>query len=97
MVDWVVLRIVTSSTWAIPLNFVLIVRCFFKFKMNFTLFVFESLYIYIIYGNELTSVVLPSSIEEISKDSFGNNPNLKQITLLNPNTVSYDGQKITDG
>lgn len=93
MVDWVVLRIVTSSTWAISLNFILIVRCFFKFKMNFTLFVFESLYIYIIYGNELTSVVLPSSIEEISKDSFGNNPNLKQITLLNPNTVSYDEQK----
>ena len=51
----------------------------------------------VFYGNQLTSVVLPSSIEEISKDSFGNNPNLKQITLLNPNTVSYDGRKITDG
>ena len=58
---------------------------------------FLKAFIYIIYGNELTSVVLPSSIEEISKDSFGNNPNLKQITLLNPNTVSYDGEKITDG
>ena len=58
---------------------------------------FLKAFIYIIYGNELTSVVLPSSIEEISKDSFGNNPNLKQITILNPNTVSYDGEKITDG
>lgn len=58
---------------------------------------FLKAFIYIIYGNELTSVVLPSSIEEISKDSFGNNPNLKQITLLNPNTVSYDGEEITDG
>ncbi len=51
----------------------------------------------VFYGNQLTSVVLPSSIEEISKDSFGNNPNLKQITLLNPNTVFYDGREITDG
>ena len=58
---------------------------------------FLKAFIYIIYGNELTSVVLHSSIEEIIKDSFVNNPNLKQITLLNPNTVSYDGEKITDG
>lgn len=56
----------------------------------------------VFYGNQLTSVVLPSSIQEISKDSFGNNPNLKQITLTSSNPVSYYTRdaselKLTDG
>lgn len=41
------------------------------------------------YGNQLTSVVLPPLIREIGKDSFGNNPNLKQITITGTEKVSY--------
>ena len=43
----------------------------------------------IFYGNQLTSVVLPPLIREIGKDSFGNNPNLKQITITGTEKVSY--------
>ena len=56
----------------------------------------------IFYGNQLTSVVLPPLIREIGKDSFGNNPNLKQITITGTEKVSYFDRnagevKLTDG
>lgn len=56
----------------------------------------------IFYGNQLTSVVLPPLISEIGKDSFGNNPNLKQITITGTNKVRYFDRnankiELTDG
>ena len=54
------------------------------------------------YGNQLTSVVLPPLIREIDKDSFGNNPNLKQITITGTKKVRYFDRnanvvELTDG
>ena len=43
----------------------------------------------VFYGNQLTSVVLPPLIREIGKDSFGNNPNLKQIIITGTEKVKY--------
>ncbi len=56
----------------------------------------------VFYGNQLTSVVLPPLISEIGKDSFGNNPNLKQITITGTNKVRYFDRnankiELTDG
>lgn len=56
----------------------------------------------IFYGNQLTSVVLPPLISEIGKDSFGNNPNLKQITITGTKKVRYFDRnankiELTDG
>lgn len=56
----------------------------------------------VFYGNQLTSVVLPPLIREIGKDSFGNNPNLKQITITGTEKVSYFNRnaneiELTDG
>ena len=54
------------------------------------------------YGNQLTSVVLPPLIREIGKDSFGNNPNLKQITITGTEKIRYFDRnanvvELTDG
>lgn len=56
----------------------------------------------IFYGNQLTSVVLPPLINEIGKDSFGNNPNLKQITITGTKKIRYFDRnanevELTDG